>query len=340
MYHRYGPPDVLSVEDVEKPAPKDDMVLVRVHAASINAADRVLLRGKPFIMRLAIGLWTPKHPILGFDVAGRVEAVGRRVETFRAGDDVFGASRFGGFAQYVCVSERTLVTKPPDVSFDQAAATPTAAYTALQAIGKRGRLRPGEKVLVDGASGGVGTFAVQLAKAFGAEVTAVCSTRNVEIARSIGADHVIDYSQEDFTRSDRRYDLIIGANAYRPISDYAGALASNGTYVMSGGGGRQIVQAMFQGLWLSKTGNKTLGNIMATAQKADLLVVKELLETGKIAPVIERTCSLSDVPDAIRRMESEHARGKTVITILTPCDTAPNQKGVPVTGGGKATRKP
>jgi NADPH:quinone reductase-like Zn-dependent oxidoreductase len=315
VYRRYGPPDVLGVEDVETPVPKGDEVLVRVHAASINAADRVLLRGKPFMIRLAMGLTKPKRPILGFDVAGRVEAVGPRVEAFRIGDDVFGASRFGGFAEYACVSERTLLAKPPNVSFEQAAATPTAAYTALQAIGKRGRLRPGEKVLVDGASGGVGTFAVQLAKAFGAEVTAVCSTRNVEIARSIGADHVIDYSREDFTRSDRRYDLIIGANAYRPIADYARALESNGTYVMSGGGGRQILQAMFQGLWLSQTSNKTLGNVMATAQKADLLVVKELLEMGKIAPVIERTCSLSEVPDAIRRLENDHARGKTVITV-------------------------
>jgi NADPH:quinone reductase-like Zn-dependent oxidoreductase len=315
VYRRYGPPDVLNVEDVEKPVPKGDEVLVRVHAASINAADRVLLRGKPFIIRLGTGLSKPKHPILGFDVAGRVEAVGPRVEAVRTGDEVFGASRFGGFAEYACISERTLVSKPPNVSFEQAAATPTAAYTALQAIGKKGQLRPGERVLVEGASGGVGTFAVQLAKAFGAEVTAVCSTRNVEIARSIGADHVIDYSREDFTRSVRRYDLVLGVNAYRPISDYARALESNGTYVMSGGGGRQILQAIFQGLWLSKTGNKTLGNIMATAKKADLLVVKELLETGKIKPVIERTCSLSEVPDAIRRLESDHARGKTVITI-------------------------
>src|SRR5688572_30863696 len=315
VYRRYGSPDVLSVEDVETPVPQGDEVLGRVHAGSINAADRVLLRGKPLMIRLAMGLTKPKHSILGFDVAGRIEAVGGRVEAFRTGDEVFGASRFGGFAEYVCVSERTVVAKPPNVSFEQAAASPTAACTALQAIGKKGRLRPGEKVLVEGASGGVGTFAVQLAKAFGAEVTAVCSTWNVEIARSIGADHVIDYSREDFTRSDRRYDLIIGVNAYRPLSDYARALESNGTYVMSGGGGAQILQAIFQGFWLSKTGNKTLGNVMATAKKADLLVVKELLETGKIKPVIERTCSLSEVPDAIRRLENDHARGKTAITM-------------------------
>jgi NADPH:quinone reductase-like Zn-dependent oxidoreductase len=306
---------VLNIEDTEKPVPKGDEVLVRVHAASINAADRVLLRGKPLLIRLGMGLSKPKHPILGFDVAGRVETVGPDVQAFRTGDDVFGASRFGGFAEFACVSERTLVSKPTSVSFEQAAATPTAAYTALQAIGKKGRLRPGERVLVEGASGGVGTFAVQLAKAFGAEVTAVCSSRNVEIARSIGADHVIDYSREDFTHSDRRYDLILGVNAYRPISDYARTLESNGTYIMSGGGSTQILQAVFHGFWLSKAGNKTLRNIMATAKQADLQVLKDLLETGKIKPVIERTCSLRDVPDAIRRLENEHARGKTVITI-------------------------
>ncbi len=317
VYRRYGPPDVLRVEDVEKPVPRNDEVLLRVHAASVNAADRVLLRGKPFIVRLmGIGLSKPKHPILGFDVAGRVEAIGRRVEQFKPGDDVFGASRFGGFAEYACVSERTLVPKPANVSFEEAAATPTAAYTALQAICDKGRLRPGQKVLVDGASGGVGTFAVQLAKAFGAaEVTAVCSTRNVEIARSAGADHVIDYTREDFARSDRRYDLIIGANAYRPIAEYARALEPNGTYVMTGGGGTQILQAMFLGRWLSMTGGKKLVNMMATAKKADLLVVKDLLETGRIKPVIEGMCSLSEVPDAIRRIEHEHARGKTVVTI-------------------------
>jgi NADPH:quinone reductase-like Zn-dependent oxidoreductase len=315
VYRRYGSPDVLHVEDVETPVPKGDEVLVRVRATSINAADRVLLRGTPIMLRLAMGLTTPKRPVLGFDVAGHVEAVGPAAETFKAGDDVSGASRFGGFAEYACVSERTLVAKASHVSFEQAAASATAAYTALQALDKNGRLRAGTKVLIDGASGGVGTFAVQLAKAFGAEVTAVCSSRNVEIARSIGADHVIDYSREDFTRGDRRYDLIIGANAYRALSDYAHALEPDGAYVMSGGGGRQILQAIFQGLWLTRTGSKTLGNVMATAKKADLLIVKELLDTGKITPVIERTCSLSDIPEVLRWQERDHARGKTVITM-------------------------
>lgn len=315
IYHRYGPPDVLTVEDVERPAPKDDQVLLRVHAASVNAADRALLRGKPFMIRLAMGLSKPRNPILGFDVAGRIEAVGSRVEAFRPGDEVFGASKFGAFAEYACVSERTLVPKPTNVSFEQAAATPTAAYTALQAIRDKGRLRPGQKVLIDGASGGVGIFAVQIAKACGAEVTAVCSARNVEIARSIGADDVIDYSRDDFAKGDRRYDLIIGANAYRPISDYARVLEPNGIYVMSGGGGKQVLQAIFQGLWLSMISRKTFGNVMATPKKKDLLVLKELLESGKIKPVIEQTCALSEVPDVIRRIENEHARGKTVITM-------------------------
>jgi NADPH:quinone reductase-like Zn-dependent oxidoreductase len=315
VYRQYGPPDVLSVEDVEKPTPKDDQVLLRVHAASVNAADRVLLRGKPFMIRLGLGLWKPRQPILGFDVAGRVEAVGRDVAAFRPRDEVFGASKFGAFAECACVSERTLVRKPPNVSFEKAAATPTAAYTALQAIRDKGRLVPGQKVLIDGASGGVGTFAVQIAKAFGAHVTAVCSTRNVEIARSIGADDVIDYSRENFAAGSRRYDLIIGANAYRPISDYARVLEPNGTYVMTGGGGAQILQAIFQGLWLSMISGKRLCNLMAIAKKEDLLVVRELLETGKIEPVIERTCRLHEVPEAIRRIENEHARGKTVITM-------------------------
>jgi len=315
IYHRYGPPDVLTVEDVERPAPKDDQVLLRVHAASVNAADRVLLRGKPFMVRLAMGLSKPRNPILGFDVAGRIEAVGRRVEAFRPGDEVFGASKFGAFAEYACVSERTLVLKPTNVSFEQAAATPTAAYTALQAIRDKGRLRPGQKVLIDGASGGVGTFAVQIAKTFGAEVSAVCSARNVEIARSIGADDVIDYSRDDFAKGARRYDLIIGANAYRPISDYARVLEPNGIYVMSGGGGKQVLQAIFRGLWLPMISRKTFGNFMATPKKEDLLVVKELLEGGQIKPVIEQTCVLSEVPDVIRRIENEHARGKTVITM-------------------------
>lgn len=314
VYRRYGPPDVLNVEDVDRPAPRGDEVLVRVHASSINAADRILLRGKPLMIRLGMGLSTPRRPILGFDVAGRVEAVGPGATSFVPGDDVFGASHFGAFAEYVCVSERTLVAKPPNVSFEQAAATPTAGYTALQAIRGKGRLRPGQTVLVDGASGGVGVFAVQLARALGADVTAVCSTRNVDIARSAGADRVLDYTREDFARGDRRYDLIIGANAYRPIADYARALQPNGTYVMTGGGGRQILQAMVRGRWLSMTSGKKLGNMMATAQNADLLVLEELLRTGTITPVIERTCRLGEIPDAIRRLEREHARGKTVIT--------------------------
>ena len=317
VYRRYGPPDVLRVEDVEKPAPRDDQVLLRVHAASVNAADRVLLRGKPFMIRLGMGFPKPRNRILGFDVAGRVEAVGGHVTAFKPGDEVFGASKFGAFAEYACVSEQTLVPKPINVSFEQAAATPTAAYTALQALVSKGHLQSGQKVLIDGASGGVGTFAVQIAKACGAEVTAVCSTRNIEIVQSIGADYVIDYSRQEFAQGVARYDLIIGANAYRPLSDYARALEPDGTYVMSGGGSTQILQAIFHGLWLTTISRKKLRNFVAIAKKEDLLIVKELLETGKIVPVIERTYPLQEVPEAIRRIEEEHARGKTVITIAS-----------------------
>jgi NADPH:quinone reductase-like Zn-dependent oxidoreductase len=291
--------------------------LIRVHAASVNAADRVLLRADPFLIRLGMGLLRPKNEILGFDVAGRVEAVGGGVEEFRPGDEVFGASKFGAFAEYACVPESTLVAKPANVSFEQAAATPTAAYTALQGLRDKGRIESGQQVLVDGASGGVGTFAVQMAKAFGAEVTAVCSTRNVDIARSIGADHVIDYTREDFTRSGERYDLIVAANAYRPLSHYRRALKPKGTYVMTGGGGAQILQALFLGPWVSMTSGKKMGNLMATAKKDDLVCVRELLATGRIKPVIDRVYPLRGVPDAIRYLEREHARGKLVVALAS-----------------------
>jgi NADPH:quinone reductase-like Zn-dependent oxidoreductase len=315
VYRRYGSPDVLRLEEVPKPAPGAGEVLVEVFAASINAADRVLMRGDPFLVRLfGMGVFKPKHAVLGFDVAGRVEAVGKGVEAFRPGDEVFGACRFGGFAEYASVAEATLVSKPADASFEQAAAVPTAGYTALQGLRDKGRIRSGQKVLVDGASGGVGTFAVQIAKSFGAEVTAVCSTRNVEIVRSLGADHVIDYTRDDFTRSGARYDLILAANAYRPLSDYRRALEPTGTYVMTGGGGIQILQAMLLGPWISMFTGKKMGNVMATAKKADLAFLEELLEAGKIAPVIDRSYALSEVPDAIRYIEREHARGKVVVT--------------------------
>jgi NADPH:quinone reductase-like Zn-dependent oxidoreductase len=314
VYRHYGGPDVLELVEVPRPEPREREVLTRVLAASVNGADRVLLRGKPFVVRLGMGFPRPKHPILGFDVAGRVEAVGSRVTQFCVGEDVFGASNFGAFAELVCVNEETLVPKPTGVSFEEAAATPTAGYTALQGL-RKGRLAAGQKVLIDGASGGVGTFAIQIAKAYGADVTAVCSTRNVEIARALGASRVIDYRREDFTRDDRQYDLVLAANAYRPLSAYKRVLKPDGAYVMTGGGGVQILQAMLLGAFVSMTSRRRMGNIMAVARKNDLVVLRELLETGKIKPVIDRTVALSEVPEAIRYLEEEHARGKVVVRV-------------------------
>lgn len=319
VYRRYGGPDVLALADVARPHPRPHEVLVRVHAASINAADRVLLRGKPFLVRLGMGFPRPRHSTLGFDVAGRVEAVGGGVTQFRAGDDVFGASNFGGFAEFVCVNQDTLVPKPDNVSLEEAAATPTAGYTALQGL-RKGRIEAGQRVLIDGASGGVGTFAIQIARAYGADVTAVCSTRNVETARALGASRVIDYRREDFIHDGQRYDLVLAANAYRPLSDYRRVLEPDGTYVMTGGGGVQILQAMVLGALVSMTSGRRIrmGNLMAVARKSDLVVLKEMLETRRITPVIDRTVALSDVPDAIRYLEEEHARGKVVVSVQPP----------------------
>ena len=312
VYRRYGGPEELVLTDVPLPQPREREVLVRVDAASINAADRVLLRGKPFAIRLGMGVLRPRHPILGFDVAGRVEAVGSGVTQFRVGEDVFGASEFGAFAEFVCVNEDRLVPKPSNVSFEQAAATPTAGYTAIQGL-RKGRIEAGQQVLIDGASGGVGTFAIQIARAHGADVTAVCSTRNVETARALGASRVIDYRRQDFTADGQRYDLVLAANAYRPLSDYRKVLKPNGVYVMTGGGGVQILQAMLLGGLVSMTSRRQMSNLLAIARKNDLVTLKDLLETGKIRPVIDRAVALSEVPDAIRSLEEEHARGKIVV---------------------------
>jgi len=314
VYSRYGGPDVLELANVPEPQPGEGEVLVRVRAASVNAADRVLLRGKPFLVRLGMGFPRPRRRTLGFDVAGCVEAVGDRVTQFRIGEDVFGASNFGGFAELVCVNQDRLVPKPAVVSFEAAAATPTAGYTALQGL-RKGGVKAGQKVLIDGASGGVGTFAIQIAKAYGADVTAVCSTRNVEIARALGASRVIDYRHEDPTLDGQRYDLVLAANAYRPLSAYRRLLKADGVYVMTGGGGVQILQAMLLGAFVSMTSSRKMVNIMAVARKNDLVVLKELLETGKIKPVIDRTVTLSQVPDAIRYLEEDHARGKVVVSV-------------------------
>ncbi|RPJ23940.1 MAG: NAD(P)-dependent alcohol dehydrogenase [Chloroflexi bacterium] len=318
VYTEYGSPDVLELKEVVKPTPKDNEVLVKVYAVSANAADLHLLRADPFLIRLSSGLLKPKNEILGSDIAGRVEAVGENVKEFKLGDEVFGdisAGGWGGFAEYVCACEDALVLKPANLSFEEAAAVPMAAVTALQGLRGKGQIQSGQKVLINGASGGVGMFAVQIAKAFGAEVTAVCSTRNLDIVRSIGADHVIDYTKEDFTQNGHRYDLILAANGYHSISDYKRVLTPKGIYVTTGGSMAQMSQAMLQGRWISMTGSNKMGNLLARPNKQDLAFIKELLEAGKVKPVIDRCYSLSEVPDAIRYLEEGHAQGKVVITV-------------------------
>jgi NADPH:quinone reductase-like Zn-dependent oxidoreductase len=317
VYTEYGPPDVLQFTEVAKPTPKDDEVLIRIRAASVNALDWRLMRGAPYIVRILFGLRKPKiarpgRP--GRDVAGQLEAVGRNVTQFKPGDEVFGVC-LGAFAEYACSIEDKLALKPANITFEDAAAVPVAAISALQGLRDKGRIQRDQRVLVDGASGGVGTFAVQIAKSFGAEVTAVCSTRNVDTARSIGADHVIDYTREDFTQSGQRYDLIIAANAYHSIFEYRRALSQDGIYVMAGGGWAQILQAFFLGPLLSLIGRKKMCNFMAKINKKDLVLLKDLLEAGKVTPVIDRRYRLSEVPEAIRYLEEGHARGKVVITM-------------------------
>ncbi len=319
VYTRYGSPDVLQFKEVEKPTPKDDEVLIKVHAASVNAAEGHLVRGKPFLVRLmGMGLLKPKHTIPGAAVAGRVEAVGRNVTQFQPGDEVFGdlsACGWGAFAEYVCARDDAVALKPVNLTFEQAAAVPLAAVTALQALRDKGQIKPGQKVLINGASGGVGMFAVQIAKSFGAEVTAVCSTRNVDMMRSIGADHVIDYTREDFTQNGQHYDLILAANGYHPIFAYKRALRPKGIYVMSGGDMAQVFQAMLLGPWISMIGSQKMGNVMAKPNKEDLVFVKGLIEAGKVVPVIDRSYPLREVPEALRYLEDGHARGKIVITV-------------------------
>jgi len=319
VYTEYGPPDVLQLKEVEEPTPKDNEVLVKVHAASVNYPDWACVRGKPFMVRLmGSGLLKPKHKILGADIAGRVEAVGRNVKQFQPGDEVFGdkgAWGFGGFAEYVSVPESTLALKPANISFEEAAAVPTAAVVALQGLRDKGQIQPGQKVLINGASGGIGTFAVQIAKSFGAEVTGVCSTRNLDMVRSIGADQVIDYTQEDFTKNEQRYDLILAAAGYRSIFDYKRALSPKGIYVTTGGSLAQTFQAMLLGPWISMTGSKKMGNLMQRHNQKDLVFMKELLEAGKVRPVIDRRYPLSEVAEALRYYGEGHSQGKVVITM-------------------------
>lgn len=309
----YGGPEVLRLADVAIPVPGDGEVLLRVRAASVNALDWRLMRGKPMIARvIAGGLRKPARAGVGRDVAGEVVSTGAGVNRFVAGDAVFGAC-IGAFAEYACARADRLVSKPPGVSFEAAAAVPVAGTTALQALRDRGRIKAGQTVLIDGASGGVGSFALQIAKACGADVTAVCSRANVEAARALGADRVIDYAAEDFLADGRRYDLVIGANAHRSIFDYRRALREDGTYVMAGGGGAQILQGLLLAPLLSLRGRRRLCFVGARLDAGDLQVLRDMLADGRIVPVIERRFALPDAVDAIRHVEAGHARGKTVI---------------------------
>lgn len=299
--NKYGSPDVLELKEIEKPLPLENQVLVKVHTASLNFGNLVLLKGKPFLARFAFGLRRPKYAIPGGDIAGIVEAVGKNVKQFQPGDEVFGdlsGCGWGGFAEYVSVPEFALALKPTNISFEEAAATPMASVTALQGLRDKGKIKSGQKVLIYGASGGVGTFAVQIAKSFGAEVTGVCSTRNLEILHSIGADQIIDYTKEDFTQKKERYDLILGVNGSNSISAYKRVLKPNGNFVHVGGAESQLFKTLVLGPFISMTGSKKISNFLQRANQKDLIFVKELLETGKVKPVIDKRYKLSEVSEA------------------------------------------
>jgi len=313
---KYGSPDVLQFIDLEKPTPKEDDVLIQVCAVSINQYDWHLLSADiPLVRLMGGGLFKPKVTVLGADIAGKIEAVGVNVKQFKPGDEVFGDIGSGGFAEFACAPEKALALKPTNLSFEEAATVPMAALTALQGLRDDGQIQSRQKVLIQGASGGVGTFAVQMAKTFGAVVTAVCSTRNLDQARSLGAEHTIDYTQEDFTKSGRLYNLILAVNGYHSIFDYKRALKPNGIYVVAGGSLAQLMQGMLLGRWLSKPAGQKFGVLSAKVRQSDLNFVKELIEAGKVKPVIDRRYTLKEAPEALRYLGEGHARGKVVITV-------------------------
>lgn len=317
VYTQYGSPDVLSLQEVEKPTPKDNEVLIKIHAASTNAYDWHIMRADPFLARFAKGLFKPKNTIPGADIAGVVEAVGRNVKQFKPGDAVYGdlaSCGDGAFAEYVAAPESAMSPKPTNLTFEEAAAVPMAAVTALQSLRDVIRLQPGQKLLINGASGGVGTFAVQIAKVLGAEVTAVCSTTKIEMVRALGADHVIDYTKEDFTQGNQRYDAILGVNGYHPLSAYKRVLTPQGIYAMAGGTTAQIFEALLLGSFMSRSGQK-MTTVTAHPNQKDLIYLKELIEADKVKPVIDRCYPLSETADAIRYLEKGHARGKIIITV-------------------------
>ena len=319
VFTEYGPPDRLELRDVAKPAPKDNDVLIRVHASSINSWDWEFLNGTPFINRLMYGLLKPKpeKQILGADIAGTVEAVGRHVTRFRPGDGVFGDlwDHWGGFAEYACAHETALEPKPANLIFEEAAAVPQAGVLALQGLRKAGQIRPGQKVLINGAGGGVGTFAIQLAKCSGAEVTGVDASHKLDLVRSVGADHVIDYTQEDFTKTGQRYDLIVDCQNFRPMFDIKRALTPEGVYAMVGGSIPRVYQLWFLSFIASLTRDTRKLCLVAEGPNKGLAELKELIEAGKIAPIIDRTYQLEEVPEALRYFGEGHHRGKIVIAV-------------------------
>ena len=318
VYRSYGSPDVLQWEEIEKPTAGDNEVLIKVRAASVNPYDFHFIRGEPYLLRLMAGPRRPKDTRLGVDVAGQVEAVGRNVTQFKAGDQLFGTCR-GAFAEYACTSESALAMKPENVTFEQAASVGIAGFTALQGLRDKGHVQPGQKVLISGAAGGVGTFAVQIAKSFGAEVTGVCSTRNVDMVRSIGADRVIDYTQEDFTKSGQRYDIIFDLVANHSLSACRRVLNPKGIYIMAGGtAGRWMIGSLARMIAMrvwSRFGSRKFVSLLAKINKEDLTLMHDLMKSGKVAPVIDRCYRLSEVPEAIRYLEEGHARGKVVISL-------------------------
>ena len=316
VYTKYGPPEVLQLKEVAKPTPKNDEVLIKVQAVSVNRSDWEGLKGKPLYARLG-GLLRPRQQRLGSDIAGRVEMAGRNIRRFQPGDEVFGdiLPRLGGFAEYVCARESALALKPASMTFEQAAAIPQAAVIALQGIRDKGQVQPGQRVLINGAGGGTGTFAVQLAKMYGAEVTGVDNTGKLDFMRSLGADHVIDYTREDFTKSGKQYDLILDIVAHRSVFAYKRALRSDGRYYLAGGSVATMLQILLLGPWISMIANKRIRILAVQPNTQDVDFMKELIEAGKVTPVIDRTYPLSEVPEAMGYVGEGHAQGKVVISV-------------------------
>ncbi|HET7144959.1 MAG TPA: NAD(P)-dependent alcohol dehydrogenase [Anaerolineales bacterium] len=316
VYHEYGSPDVLKLEEVQKPAPADNELLIKVHAASINRSDWEGLTGRPLYARIG-GLFKPGNRILGSDIAGMVEAVGKDVRQFKPGDEVFGLilNYGGGFAEYACKSEKALALKPAGMTFEEAAAIPQAAFIALQGIREKGQVQPGQKVLINGAGGGTGTFAIQLAKLYGAEVTGVDNAEKLELMRSLGADHVIDYTREDFTKNGQQYDLILDVIAYRSVFAYKRALKPNGNYFLAGGSVATMFQILLLGPWIGITTGKKIRVLMVQTDSKDLVYITELIESGKVKLVIDKRYSFSETAEALRYLGGGHAKGKVVITV-------------------------